>query len=63
VLDADAVRRFCSGRIAHYKIPRYVHLVDNFPMTANGKVRKVDLRVHAARSLGLGLADVKRLDN
>jgi fatty-acyl-CoA synthase len=52
-LDADAVRRFCAGRIAHYKIPRYVHIVDEFPMTATGKVRKVDLRVHAARLLGL----------
>ncbi|WP_310766812.1 AMP-binding protein [Mycobacterium sp. Z3061] len=52
-LDADAVRRFCAGRIAHYKIPRYVQIVDEYPMTATGKVRKVDLRVHAARLLGL----------
>ncbi|KQH78542.1 AMP-binding protein [Mycobacterium gordonae] len=52
-LDADAVRRFCAGRIAHYKIPRYVQIVDEYPMTATGKVRKVELRVHAARLLGL----------
>ncbi len=52
-LDADAVRRFCAGRIAHYKIPRYVQIVDEYPMTATGKVRKADLRVHAARLLGL----------
>ncbi|WP_205873117.1 AMP-binding protein [Mycobacterium camsae] len=50
-LDADAVREFCAGQIAHYKIPRYVHVVDGFPMTATGKVRKVDLRVHAARAM------------
>lgn len=52
-LDADAVRRFSAGRIAHYKIPRYVQIVDEYPMTATGKVRKVDLRVHVARLLGL----------
>ena len=49
-LDADAVRAFCSGRLAHFKIPRYVHVVDEFPMTVTGKVRKVEMR---ERSLGL----------
>jgi len=43
-LDADKVRAFCSGRLAHYKIPRYVHLVDEFPMTVTGKIRKVEMR-------------------
>ena len=43
-LTADAVRMFCHGRLAHYKIPRYVHLVDAFPMTVTGKVRKVEMR-------------------
>ncbi len=43
-LDADAVRAFSSGKLAHYKIPRYVHVVDEFPMTVTGKVRKVDMR-------------------
>lgn len=49
-LDSAAVREFCDGRLAHYKIPRYVHVVDEFPMTVTGKVRKVEMR---ERSLGL----------
>ncbi|MGV8871031.1 MAG: AMP-binding protein [Rhodococcus sp. (in: high G+C Gram-positive bacteria)] len=49
-LDSGAVRAFCDGRLAHYKIPRYVHVVDEFPMTVTGKVRKVEMR---ERSLGL----------
>ncbi|MFF5106316.1 AMP-binding protein [Streptomyces sp. NPDC000134] len=43
-LDAPAVREFCAGRIAHYKIPRYVRHTAEFPTTANGKIRKVALR-------------------
>src|SRR4029079_19163698 len=43
-LDADAVKEFCSGRLAHYKVPRYVHVVEEFPMTVTGKVRKVEMR-------------------
>jgi fatty-acyl-CoA synthase len=38
--DADAVRDFCRGQIAHYKIPRYVRIVDAFPTTVTGKVQK-----------------------
>jgi fatty-acyl-CoA synthase len=43
-LTAEALREFCTGKLAHYKIPRYVHLVDAFPMTVTGKVRKVQMR-------------------
>ena len=43
-LTAEAVRAFCTGKLAHYKIPRYVHLVDEFPMTVTGKVRKIEMR-------------------
>ncbi|MCO1578233.1 AMP-binding protein [Crossiella sp. SN42] len=43
-LTAQAVREFCTGRLAHYKIPRYVHVVEEFPMTVTGKVRKVEMR-------------------
>jgi fatty-acyl-CoA synthase len=50
-LDVGAVREFCAGRLAHYKIPRYVHLVDEFPMTVTGKVRKVEMRAEAAEIL------------
>jgi fatty-acyl-CoA synthase len=53
-LDAEAVREFCRGRIAHYKIPRYVKLVDGFPMTVTGKVQKFKMREQAIAELGLG---------
>jgi fatty-acyl-CoA synthase len=52
-LDADAVRAFCAGKIAHYKVPRYVHVVDGFPMTVTGKIRKVEMREAAVEILGL----------
>ena len=52
-LDAYAVRAFCAGKLAHHKIPRYVHIVDEFPMTATGKVRKMDMRTESVRLLGL----------
>jgi fatty-acyl-CoA synthase len=52
-LDADAVRAFATGRLAHYKIPRYVKVVDEFPMTVTGKIRKVQMREESARELGL----------
>ncbi|MBP0449067.1 AMP-binding protein [Kitasatospora sp. RG8] len=53
-LTPESLRAYCTGRIAHYKIPRYVHLVDEFPMTVTGKVRKVEMREQAAGLLGLG---------
>ena len=43
-LTPEALREFCTGQLAHYKIPRYVHVVDEFPMTVTGKVRKVEMR-------------------
>ena len=43
-LDADAVRDFCRGQIAHYKVPRYVRLVKEFPTTVTGKVQKFQMR-------------------
>jgi fatty-acyl-CoA synthase len=52
-LTAEAVRAFCEGKLAHYKIPRYVHVVDGFPMTVTGKVRKVEMREEAVKILGL----------
>jgi fatty-acyl-CoA synthase len=52
-LDADAVRAFCSEKLAHYKIPRYIHITDEFPMTITGKVRKIDMRAETIRLLGL----------
>ncbi len=52
-LDAQAVREFATGKLAHYKIPRYVHVVDEFPMTVTGKVRKVEMREETVKVLGL----------
>ena len=52
-LDAEAVRAFATGKLAHYKIPRYVLLVEEFPMTVTGKIRKVEMRERSAELLGL----------
>ncbi|WP_145723900.1 AMP-binding protein, partial [Nocardioides sp. J9] len=52
-LDADKVREFATGRLAHYKIPRYVMVVEEFPMTVTGKIRKVEMRERSAELLGL----------
>jgi fatty-acyl-CoA synthase len=49
----DEVRDFCRGRIAHFKIPRYVKFVDAFPMTVTGKVQKFKMRETAIEELGL----------
>jgi fatty-acyl-CoA synthase len=53
-LDADAVREYARGRLAHYKVPRYVMVVEEFPMTVTGKVRKVEMRAVSTKELGLG---------
>ncbi|MCW2936361.1 MAG: putative acyl-CoA synthetase YngI, partial [Actinomycetia bacterium] len=52
-LTADKVREFAAGRLAHYKIPRYVHITSDFPMTVTGKIRKVEMRERSAEILGL----------
>ncbi len=52
-LTAEAVRAFATGRLAHYKIPRYVHVTDDFPMTVTGKVRKAEMREKSVEILGL----------
>ena len=52
-LDVSAIREFTADRLAHFKIPRYVHIVDEFPMTITGKVRKVDMRAESIRIFGL----------
>ncbi|MGY0057474.1 AMP-binding protein [Streptomyces sp. LZ34] len=53
-LTRDELARFCRGRLAHYKVPRYLRVMDAFPMTVSGKVRKVELRE-------AGIADAVRL--
>jgi fatty-acyl-CoA synthase len=52
-IDGDGVRDFCRGRIAHYKVPRYVKFVGEFPMTVTGKVQKFKLREQAIDELDL----------
>ena len=55
-LTAEAIREFATGRLARYKIPRYVLLVDDFPMTVTGKIRKVEMREKSVELLDLGAA-------
>jgi len=52
-LDEAAVADFCRGKLAHYKVPRYVEVRDSFPMTVSGKIRKVEMREEAVARLGL----------
>ena len=51
-LDAASLAEFCRGKLAHYKIPRYVDVRESFPMTVSGKIRKVDMRQEAVARLG-----------
>ncbi|HYW94732.1 MAG TPA: AMP-binding protein, partial [Bacteroidales bacterium] len=44
ILSEEDVRDFCRGRIARFKIPRYVFFVGEYPMTASGKIQKFKLR-------------------
>jgi fatty-acyl-CoA synthase len=56
-LTAEALQDYAAGKLACYKIPRYVHVVEEFPMTVTGKVRKVEMRERSVELLGLdGLA-------
>ncbi len=52
-ITAEDIREFCRGRIARYKVPRYISFVSEFPMTVTGKIRKVEMRETAIRDLGL----------
>jgi fatty-acyl-CoA synthase len=54
--DQEAIAEFCRGKIAHFKVPRYVRCVDEFPMTVTGKVQKFKLRERAIEELGLAEA-------
>jgi fatty-acyl-CoA synthase len=56
-LDDEGLRDFCRGKIAHFKVPRYVKFVDEFPMTVTGKVQKFKMRESAIEELGLSVAE------
>lgn len=49
----ESVREFCDGRIAHYKVPRYVRFVEEFPLTVTGKVQKFEIRKKMMEELGV----------
>jgi fatty-acyl-CoA synthase len=55
-LTVEDVREFCIGKIAHYKVPRYVRFTDEFPMTVTGKVQKFKMRETSVSELGLEAA-------
>jgi len=52
-IEPEALREFCQGRIAHFKIPRHIKLVEDFPMTVTGKVQKFRMREISMAELGL----------
>jgi fatty-acyl-CoA synthase len=53
-LTIEELREFCAGKLAHYKVPRYLHVTDEFPMTVTGKIRKVEMRERAVELLQSG---------
>jgi fatty-acyl-CoA synthase len=59
-MTAESLRAWCAGKLAHYKIPRYVKVVETFPMTVTGKVRKVEMREQAVSLLSLETAAATR---
>jgi fatty-acyl-CoA synthase len=59
-LTEEDVRAFCVGKIAHYKVPRYVRFTEEFPMTVTGKVQKFKMRETSVAELGLEAASQAR---
>jgi fatty-acyl-CoA synthase len=51
-IDEDTLRSYCRGQIAHYKVPRYVRVVQEFPTTVTGKVQKFQIREQMIKELG-----------
>jgi fatty-acyl-CoA synthase len=58
-LTAEQIKEFCKGKIAHYKIPRYIKFADDFPMTISGKIQKYKMREISIKELNL--EDVARI--
>ena len=52
-LTEEDIRQFCDGKIAHFKVPKYVRFSDDFPMTVTGKVQKYKMREISIKELGL----------
>ena len=53
-LDPAEIQTWCQDKIAHFKVPKYVRLVDEFPMTVTGKIQKFVMRDAMVEALGLG---------
>ena len=51
-LTEDEVREFCRDQIAHYKVPRHIRFVAEFPMTVTGKMQKFIMRAQMEEQLG-----------
>jgi fatty-acyl-CoA synthase len=49
----EEIKDFCKGKIAHFKVPRYIKFVDEFPMTVSGKIQKYKMRDESIKELGL----------
>jgi fatty-acyl-CoA synthase len=58
--SVDEIRAFCEGRLAHFKIPRYIKFVEEFPMTVTGKVQKFVMRERMAEELAHGQATLEQ---
>ena len=54
----EEIRDFCRNRISHYKIPRYIKFVTEFPMTVTGKIQKYKMREATTAELGLQTSHV-----
>lgn len=52
-ISAEEIRHYCQGKIAHFKIPQHIRIVDSFPMTVTGKVQKFAIRRQEMEALGL----------
>ena len=53
----EEIQQFCRGKIAHFKVPRWIRFVEEFPMTVTGKVQKFKMRETSVAELGLAAAD------
>jgi len=51
-MDAEEVKGFCKGQITHFKIPRYIDFVDDYPMTVTGKIQKFKMREDMLERIG-----------
>lgn len=57
----DEIRKFCQGNLAHYKVPKYVRFVNEFPQTVTGKIQKFKIREAMIKDLGLETAAERKM--